>query len=593
MGLTSLLNVSKQGIFVSQSTLQTISHNISNVNTPGYSRQTIKLENSAGDLNNPIGSGVNISQISRQFDQLIQRREELGTAEIGRLDTRDRFLTMIEDVFNDLDGDGLSQRMDAFYTAADNLADNPTNTVGREELVAEADALARYMRDMNQSLTEMSMPVDREIDVVLDDINNRLKAIQRVNETIVANESSHPALDLKDQRRKMILELGEILDIRTFELPQDGVQIVTSRGQELLVDTVYAAKFARDAKPDENGFLGIELSGREFGSYGRIQGGNLKGLLEIRDEVLHGPKGYVTRLESLADELRFQVNKIHSQSVNQSMHKSQNGIIKLGSDLDTAINQLVTDEISASYLGSPVDLSRVVASNGGTITFASGLTTDNLDSVSTVDITADMSIRQIKDAINNSGAVNASIINDGDKQYLKVEAEAGRVYGVVSDTSNVLAALGLGGIFSGTGSRDMAVSADLLADSKLLGVGALNTDNSTNPMTVTFDDGHSGGALALGDLRDAQFEIMGDSTTLNGHYARMVGELGSLIRQDKESNLAQQSAQQFISDLQESISGVSLEEELTDLIRYQRSFQASSKMIGVADELMQTIISMV
>ncbi len=336
--------------------------------------------------------------------------------------------------------------------------------------------------------------------------------------------------------------------------------------------------------------MGIEVGGREFGVNGKIDGGNLKGLLEIRDDVLHGDDGYITRLDSIADEIRFQVNKIHAQSVNQDLYTANTGIIELGANLDTAISNLVTDSSDTSYENAPVDLSRVVP---GSITFASGVDEDNLTTISTVNITTNMTIREIKDAINDSGAVNASIVSEGDEQFLEIEAPSGRLYGVASDTSNVLAALGVGGIFSGTGSGDMAVSADLMADSKLLGIGQLNVDDSTDPITVTFDDGHSGGALALGALRTSKFTLDGDSTTITGHYARLVGELGSLIRQDKESLIAQTSAQDFISDLQESISGVSLEEELTDLIRFQRAFQASSKMVGVADELMQTIISMV
>ena len=590
MGLTSLLNVSKQGIFVSQGNLQTISHNISNVNTPGYSRQVANLESTPGNSGSSIGNGVRISEVTRQFDQLIQRREELGTAEVGRLETRDRFLTMVEDVFNDLDGDGLSQRLDAFFTASDNLADNPTNTVGREELVAEADAIARYIHDMDQSLSELAMPVDQEISLVLEDINVRLEALQQINATIVSANENHPALDLKDQRRKMILELGKILDIRTFPMPQDGVQIVTSRGQELLVDTVYAAEFKRSSTIDENGFMGIEVGGREFGTSDRIQGGNLKGLLEIRDEVLNGDKGYITRLEKIADEIRFQVNKVHTQSVNQTLYSSQTGIFELGNDLDTPIASLVTDEKSAFYGNAPVDTSRIVP---GTITFVSGVNTDNLNTISTVDIHPHMTIREIKDAINNSGAVNASIVADVDEQYLEISAPTGQVYGVLSDTSNALAALGVGAIFGGTGAGDMHVSEALMEDSRLLGIGRLNSDDPVNPSAVTFDDGNSSGALALGTLRTMEYAINGESTTMTGHYARLVGELGSLMRQDKESLLAQGSAQDFISDLQESIAGVSLEEELTDLIRFQRAFQASSKMVGVADELMQTIISMV
>ncbi|MBF0380387.1 MAG: flagellar hook-associated protein FlgK [Magnetococcales bacterium] len=590
MGLTSLLNVSKQGLFVSQGNLQTISHNISNVNTPGYSRQVVHLESNPGDKSSPVGNGVRISEITRQYDQLIQRREELGVAEVGRLETRDRFLVMIEDVFNDLDGDGLSQRLEAFYAAGDKLADNPTNAVGRAELVAEADSLASYISEMDKSLSELAMPVDQEISMVVDDINVRLQALQQINNAIVSSDANHPALDLKDQRRQMIMELGKIIEIRTFELPEDGVQIVTSQGQELLVDPVFSAELTRSAAVDENGFMGIEIGGREFGTTGKIQGGNLKGLLEIRDEILHGENGYITRLEGIADEIRFQVNKVHTQSVNQQMFTSQTGVFELGSDIDTAIGDLETDIDSSDYKDSPVDLSRVVE---GTIIFASGPDTDNLNTVSTVTISPNMSIRQIKDAINNSGAVNASIVTEGAKRYLEIEAPDDGVYGVASDSSNVLAALGVGAIFGGSGSADMAVSADLLADPKLLGIGRMNVYDSDIPITVTFDDGSSSGALALGALRSSEFELRDERTTLIGHYAQMVGELGSMIRQDGESLLAQQSAQDFISDLQESISGVSLEEELTDLIRFQRSFQASSKMVGVADELMQTIISMV
>ncbi|MBF0444303.1 MAG: hypothetical protein HQL68_01840 [Magnetococcales bacterium] len=548
------------------------------------------MESNPGDLSSPIGNGVRISEISRQYDQLIQRREELGVSEVGRLETRDRFLVMIEDVFNDLDGDGLSQRMEAFYSAGDKLADNPTNAVGRAELVAEADSLARYMSDMDKSLSELAMPVDQEISIVLDDINVRLDALQKINNAIVSNDTNHPALDLKDQRRQMVMELGKIIDIRTFELPQDGLQIVTSQGQELLVDPVFAAEFKRSVAVNENGFMGIEIGGREFGTNDKIQGGNLKGLLEIRDEILHGENGYITRLEGIADEIRFQVNKVHTQSVNQKMYTSQTGVFELGSDIDTAISKLNLDTNSSEYQKAPVDLSRVVE---GSITFASGLDTDNLNTISTVMINSNMSIRQIKDAINNSGAVNASIVTDGAQRFLEIEAPEGSVYGVASDTSNVLAALGVGAIFGGTGSGDMAVSADLLADPKLLGIGRLNVNDSNDPVTVTFDDGSSDGALALGALRSSEFELRDERTTLTGHYAQLVGELGSLIRQDGESLIAQQSAQDFISDLQESISGVSLEEELTDLIRFQRAFQASSKMVGVADELMQTIISMV
>ncbi|MBF0146001.1 MAG: flagellar hook-associated protein FlgK [Magnetococcales bacterium] len=591
MAITNLLNISKQGIFVSQGSLQTVSHNISNVNTPGYSRQVVQQENTSGDKQDPGGSGVKVSDITRNFDQLVDRRMELGTGELGRLETREHYLTMVEDVFNDLDGEGFSQRLEAFYAAADALADNPTNPVGREELVVEADSLARTIQNMHRALTEMTLPVDKEISVVMEDINTRLKAIQQVNQTIVANENSHPALDLKDQRRQMVLELGELIDIQTIPMEQDGLRIMTSRGQELLADPVFAATLERSPKANEDGFLGININKREFAGSDRIRGGKLRGLLEIRDEVINGKKGFLTRLEAITDELRWQVNRVHSQSVSSKMYQSQQGIIELGADISTPVKDLVTDPKSSKYQKSPEDLSRVVT---GEITFASGDTTDALTLSKPVTITNTMSLREIKDAINASEAVDAEIVTEGDKRFLKISAgKKGGVYGVLKDTSGILAALGVGAIFSGVGAGSIQVGKALKEDSKQVGMARFGVDNQLSPTRATFDDGNSQGAIALGNLRTAKFTITDQTASLTGHYATLSGNLGSLVNQNKESLVAQKSAQEFIGDLRESISGVSLEEELTDLIRYQRAFQASSKMVNVADELLQTLISMV
>lgn len=600
MGITDLMNVSKLGLFASQGSLQAISHNIANVNTPGYSRQSVTLESNAGSKAFAFGAGVQIADISRQFDGLVDRRQELGTGEKGRLESRQRFLTLIENVFNDMDGDGLSQRMDSFFAAADSLADNPTNPIAREELVVRADAMTRTVQDMHRALSDLTMPVDNEIDVQLEDINTRLKAIREINAVIVANENTHPALDLKDQRRNMVLELGELIDIQTIETGRGGIQVMTSTGQDILADAVYSATLERSPPDTPAGFLGIRISGRDMGSE-RIRGGALRGLLEIRDEVINGPKGMLTSLNTLANEIRFRVNEVHSQSVSQNMVASQTGLANLeltlvkNADKDKTIAELQA-ELAASNSTTlstntdvnvlPRDLDRIT---DGEIIFASGASVDDLGTVSKVTITTGMSIREIRDAINASDAVEAKIVNN----RLVVSAPTGSVYGVVSDSSNLLAALGVGALLGGGGSRDIHVNPALLADSRLVAAGRLQVDDAANPTRATHDDGNNEGTLGLGNLRAAKVDLFGQNTTLTAHYGALTANLGSLFNLTKESLKAQDAAQEFISNLRESISGVSLEEELTDLVRFQRSFQATSKMINVADTLMQSIISMV
>ncbi|MBF0429544.1 MAG: flagellar hook-associated protein FlgK [Magnetococcales bacterium] len=587
MSLVNLLNISKLGIFASQGTLQTISHNITNANTPGYSRQSVQLESAPGGQSFAGGAGVRIADVRSQMDQLVDRRMELGTGELGRLEIRDKYLNLVENVFNELDGDGLSKRMDALYDASDTLADNPGNAVARHQVVAKADDVAKQMNKMHGDLSELALPLDKEVGVILADVNTRLKALQQINNVIVRNENTNPAIDLKDQRRNMILELGKIIDIRTLDRENGDIQIMTSRGQELLADAAFSATLSRSASVTETGFQGIKIGDQELGAE-KIQGGQLGGLLELRDQIIYGKDGYLTRMETLADEIRFQFNKVNSQSVGKKLVSSITGAMKLGSDLNTKIADLVTDTTSPDYKKSPVDLSRVT---DGKIFFAVGDREESLTPTQGVEITKEMSLVQVQQAIDALDGVKAEITSEN---QLKISNEkTGAKLAVISDQTGLLAALGVGALFGGKGMADMGVNPTLVQDPDLVGVGRLIVDSLTAPTTVAFDNANSQGALALGNLRTTKFDLFDNTSTFTGHYAALVGELGSTVNQNTESLKAQESAQTFIAGVRESISGVSLEEELTDLIRFQRAFQSSSKMVGVADELMQTIIQMV
>lgn len=601
MSVNDILNVSRTGIFAAQNTLQTVSHNIANANTPGFSRQTIPLENAARSGGGG-GAGVQMADLSRQIDKLVDRRQELGTGELGRLDARARFLALIEQTFNDIGREGLSQRLDAVYAAADSLADNPVNPVEREEFVSRAGGLARFIQGMHHALSEEELPVDQEVDVKIADINHRLQSFREINNLIVRASASDAALDLKDQRRRMVLDLGALIDLQTLELPQDGLQLMTSEGQ-LLADPVFAATLTRTSTLTDTGFRGIAIDGREVGERA-IRGGELGGLLEIRDQVIHGPSGFLTRLEDVTDEIRFQFNRVSSTTVSSDMFTLQASALDIreaeaAGMLDVTFADWPATADMLGYDGvMRDDMQRVVE---GEIVFASGPDVDNL-TLSTVRITPrdivrdgtltpGMTIRQFLTEVNQTGAVHAFINRDHTLQFSSLGQ--GYVYGVVSDSSNLLAALGIGAVFGGNGAGDMTVHPDLEEDSSQLGVGRLSTDDPYNPTAAIFDDGSNFGALAMSDIRNNVYNIGGRNASLMGHYAASVGVLGSVINQNRESHTAQQAAQEFIGTMRESISGVSMEEELTDLIRFQRAFQASSKVVGVADEMMQTIISMV
>ncbi|OSM06101.1 flagellar hook-associated protein FlgK [Magnetofaba australis] len=579
MSINGLLNVSKLGLFANQSALQAVSNNISNVNTPGYSRQTIALTAEPGARGSALaqaGSGVRIADVTRSVDTLVENRLQLGTSELGRLEARNRYLTLVEDVFNELDGDGLSTRLEEFFSEANNLADNPTNAAGRASVVGNGRQLAQYVNNMADSLGSIAMPIDEEINEMLANINNKLANLRDVDHSILLREQSpNEALDLKDTRQQLVLELSQLIDVQVLENGDGTLNIQTASG-ELLLDHDFSATLSRGALDTATGFNSITINGKSGDISGSLTSGELAGLLEVRDQIINGTDGVSTQLESIVDELRFQINAAAAQSVGPSLYTSQTGAFDLGTQLDTAVDSLATNLTNPP----PPDMSRIV---DGTITLAYGAGPDGL-TAETVTITAGMTINEIVTALNDSTAVDASISNN------RVVITSTDGYGVVSDTSNAMAALGIGVIFTGQDAADMGVSDTLTGDYRQLPVARLQSDGNGG---YTFDDANNDGALAIADVRDMSVTLFGESRTISGHYASVVGQIGAEQQRNEESLSSQQAAQDFMQNVRDSISGISLEEELTDLMRFQRAFQASSKMVSTADSLFDSLLNMV
>ncbi|NGZ26463.1 MAG: hypothetical protein G8345_06210, partial [Magnetococcales bacterium] len=283
-------------------------------------------------------------------------------------------------------------------------------------------------------------------------------------------------------------------------------------------------------------------------------------------------------------------NLVHSQTVGAKMQTGQTGVFQLGDTTDLAgdiyttfIDQLVVDVNDSNYNGVPPDMDHV---QNGTLTIAYGPDPDNL-SVDSININpATMTIEDVRAALDASPAFSAVY----DSNRVKLTAQD-TYYGVVSDTSGIMAALGIGAIFGGRNAMEMSTNQEMIADNRMVGIGHIvQADDGT----YQFDDGNNQGALAMSNLRSMRVDPFstGDNATFASHYGQIVGELGSLIMQDKNSTTSLEIQQEFITGVRESVSGVSLEEELTDLIKFQRAFQASGKMVGAADELMQSVLQM-
>lgn len=783
MSLNTLLNIGASGIRVHQNAMLATSHNIANANTDGFSRQRVNIVQTANRYSAQIsGNGAAVGDTVRVTDALVDKRIRDSERELGRLESRDKYLPIIENVFNEFGVDNeresgiLVQRLNDFFDAADSMSADPFNLVGRSAVLQSAEALTKSLKDMANSINEIAFPIDKEVDGAIDEINGTLRTIRELNDRIVAFEgSSDQALDLRDQMEHQVRHLANYIDIDSFRVAEGGIAILTGSGK-MLMGFEYAAQIQRSGTyRTESGelFSGITLDDKKGDITDSIVGGQLKGLLELRNDLIHGREGALSAIEVISDEIRWIVNREHSVSVGRELQDEQTGVFDLGGDTTGAKIQdlvsgqdLVSSEIinasvgeidarhedypgtgvdvavrfdfstgkyavthdgtAASYspvyapttypgqvdLGwtrvslpsepqqlkvtdfaatgtlivDPVDstntnypgpgksvvvtynaaddtygvtVNGVTAGNSpvngpaspaaagagnypaavdlgwtklnvttlptnastisftsedpirfevptslappdmdrvkdGTIKIAYGTDADGMRAFEVVIDPASMTINDVVNAVNKAALTSGFVtsgsfasVNSDNRFVLDVPDGNLNKYGIVEDTSGFLAAVGVGAFFTGSGAGDLAINSEISRDTDRMGASRLRSIDGVN---YIFDNTDNAGARAMADLRSEKININGVSASVMTHYSELVGKVGTWTKSNNSDFLAATTSVQFLENFRESVSGVSVEEELTNIIRFQQSFQAASKIINSANEMLETLI---
>ncbi len=238
-GLTNLLNIAKVGLMTHQTNLQTIGHNVSNVNTRGYSRQQVMISAATPTPTyiGPLGNGVEAREIIRSYDQFITRTLFDKVSVRSGLDSRISGMDLIEGILNEVDENGLNGVMDEFWNAWDDLANNAEGMAERSTLIQRATQLVDAIRDKYNSLVQLSKDVDINISSSIDDINRITDQIAELNVQIVSTEASgHVASDMRDQRDQLVRELSKLVDIHYFETERGSYTIMVGQGSPLVED---------------------------------------------------------------------------------------------------------------------------------------------------------------------------------------------------------------------------------------------------------------------------------------------------------------------------------------------------------------------
>jgi flagellar hook-associated protein 1 len=316
MGLTSTFYIAQRGLQVSQLAMETVSHNISNVNTPGYSRQSLDLITTIPSPSRigPLGTGVDASSISRAHDEFITRNLIEKNALLAKYEAQKLGIDALESVFNETMGNGINEALSEFWNAWQDLANNPEGSPERANLLEKADTLARTINTKRGDMDAIRMDINRRMEEAIIDVNNVIREVAGLNEKIVAIEAGHlqNANDLRDKRDVYLQRLAEYMNITHFEDSRTGaVSVLTPSGTPLVADGSYWTLKA--ATERETGDINIEwerTSGGTVDITDTIRGGQIGGWLELRDEIMDD---FYKQLESFTEGLITEINRQHSQ----------------------------------------------------------------------------------------------------------------------------------------------------------------------------------------------------------------------------------------------------------------------------------------
>jgi flagellar hook-associated protein 1 len=560
MGLFDALGMGMRGLHAAQTAIDVTGQNISNANTEGYSRQ--KIDQSATSVNNDVfgevGTGVEVTSILRVRDTFLDHQtwEQLG--EKGMVTELDTAFTRLENILREPSPDGLAAQMNKFWSAWQDLANNPSDLAARESVKATGNILAdgfhsaygaieAYGLSMNNPLTQKALA-----------INDYTRQIYQLNEKIAGVESGTgpKANSTRDERDILIRKLSEMVDVQAIE-DMHGRMIITTGGSLLVgssanmeISTYGVDQVLADGSTTTELRLRFTDSRKNF----EPRGGGLRGVMDARSELLAGIK---EKLNTLAKGLVTQVNKVHTEGYTLS---KTTGVFFFDPAHLKAGDISISDSVNA-------DVGNIAAAQGGKIVEVASfapLLQIPAAGAPTIDLKA---ISPAYQNLTQDGVkivwTNGVILEEGAGKDYIVNYEKGTItflnYAkyVANDNVDITFKYNTTG-FPGNGNGQNAAA---VASSRL--AKTLSTD------------------------QDGLF-----TQTVGDFYSAIIGKMGV----DKNQNSARKETSTFLvaqmDSEQASLAGVSLDEEMTNMIKFENSYKASAKYIQTISQMMEVLMSL-
>ncbi|NLJ09636.1 MAG: flagellar hook-associated protein FlgK [Treponema sp.] len=603
-----------------QQGMTTTGHNLSNASTEGYSRQRVEFSPfepiylpglNREETPGQIGQGTVVERIERIRDKLLDKRIVAQGSGEGYWDTRDKYVLQLERLYNEPADVSIRGRMDAFWDAWQELSLHPADSAPRKAVLERGKTLIDSIKERYKGLTSLQNMAEEDIQGTVKRVNELSRQIAGLNEQIqkIEAQGDNPN-DLYDRRDLLVEKLSSIIDITTDG--RDPDEFVIHTAGNVLVQGRIGRQFDLVSGIDTEGFSHVVW--KESGEEAHFSSGSLKALIEMRDVTL---RGEIQNLDSMTMNFIDLVNEAHRAGY------GTNG--KTGLDFFTE-HPFVTN-VAGNYdrngdgAYDSTYIFRITGQNTldprAQIGLEGTINLSGQNGLVQVPYYATDTVADVVKRINNSGAEVVARLDREGRLTLKgtPAADPGNpdfVIRHVEDSGRFLE--GYAGLLQNRGADGAFRWDQADAALKLQGVAAdyavapiahpsgwieVNPVLIKEPASIASGYGENGkpanpgngeAALAIASIRNSEV-MVGKLGTFDDYFADAVARVGLMGEQSDRALETQNLIMKQLKDMRDSISGVNIDEELSQMIKYQHGYAAAARFISTVNEMLDTIIN--
>lgn len=601
--MADMLTIGSQATHAFKKALEVTSHNVANVGTEGYSRQRAVLASNSPQIvggHTFLGGGSQVTTVERMYADYIQKQLVNSNGLLKGYEESIAYAKQVEGIVASND-QGVQQFMQRYFDSLQNLADLPTSRVNREFVLDQARSLTGHVNNMSTILKETENQTNLQIQDLSRTINDHLSTIKNINLEVAKAESrgTQPPNDLLDKREQSIMELSNLIGIKTFNQPNGTIDIYSANARvPLLTDNnLTSLRAGQSDYPDENRIeLFININGEPRQVSELLLGpGQLGGLLDFRKNVLDSAQNQLgATLNAFVAANNWQqyqgwdenepaeagthiFKPLEATGLHHRLNQGSGDV--LVSFNPTNNPDLINGENSAYATGQPAtyqdknqELQDAFSAIGRLAPSGYEMRFDG----------ADWTVTNIETKQQASFAAGAFVQFEG----LRFEAPGAHLNGdrfVVKPHQEILKQFEV----SMRDGQQLATRGQL----PIPVPPATDIDSSVPTAAAVGDNVNIANMASIQSIKLMYANQSGQaSETLLGGYSRMASSVGMFVSSAEVNFDAQKSSFSYINERREMLSGVSLDEEAANLLRFQQAYQAAAQIIQASQSMFQTLI---